>query len=145
MDEAAGALSAQARGATTAADPQEKPAPRIDLPAVLAACPDLRDWSPGPVKTWDDLVRAAEHVRPALGISADAWSDAVSAMGDSGAAVTLATILQRAQQIASPGGYLRALSAKARAGGFSPAPVVVSLLRRRVKDAAVEPVVRVQR
>lgn len=106
-------------------------APRIDLSAVLAACPDLRDWVPERVRSWTDLVQAAERIRPALGISPDAWTEAVNAMGESGAAVTLATILQRSSVIQSPGGYLRSLSAKARAGGFTPAPIVVSLLRRR--------------
>lgn len=107
--------------------------PRIDLNAVIAACGSLRDWSPGKVRTWDDLVRVAESVRPALGISPDAWEEAVNSMGESGAAVTVATILQRAESITSPGGYLRTLSSKARAGKFSPGPVVVSLLRQRAK------------
>jgi replication initiation protein RepC len=107
--------------------------PRIDLPAVLAACPSLRDWTTGKVRSWEDLVRAAEAVRPALGISPDAWEEAVGSMGESGAAVTVATILQRAESIASPGGYLRSLSSKARSGQFSPGPIVVSLLRQRSK------------
>lgn len=107
--------------------------PRIDLSAVVAACPTLKDWVPRRLTTWSDLQQAAETVRPALGISADAWQEAVDAMGGSGAAVTVATILQRADMISSPGGYLRALSARAREGQFSPAPVVVSLLRQRAK------------
>lgn len=107
--------------------------PRIDLPAVLAACPSLRDWTTGKVRSWEDLVRAAETVRPALGISPDAWEEAVGSMGESGAAVTVATILQRAESIASPGGYLRSLSSRARSGQFSPGPIVVSLLRQRAK------------
>ncbi|CAI9418870.1 hypothetical protein ANOBCDAF_04399 [Pleomorphomonas sp. T1.2MG-36] len=107
--------------------------PRIDLPAVLAACPSLRDWTTGKVRSWEDLVRAAEAVRPALGISPDAWEEAVGSMGESGAAVTVATILQRAESIASPGGYLRSLSSRARSGQFSPGPIVVSLLRQRAK------------
>lgn len=107
--------------------------PRIDLPAVLAACPSLHDWASGKVRSWEDLVRAAETVRPALGISPDAWEEAVGSMGESGAAVTVATILQRAESIVSPGGYLRSLSSKARNGQFSPGPIVVSLLRQRSK------------
>lgn len=111
--------------------------PRIDLSAVVAACPTLKDWVPRRLSTWSDLQQAAETVRPALGISADAWQEAVDAMGGSGAAVTVATILQRADMISSPGGYLRALSARARAGQFSPAPIVVSLLRQRAKAGVV--------
>jgi replication initiation protein RepC len=129
-------IKPERRGASATARQGSHPnePPRIDLPAVLAACPSLRDWITGKVRSWEDLVRAAEAVRPALGISPDAWEEAVGSMGESGAAVTVATILQRAESIASPGGYLRSLSWKARSGQFSPGPIVVSLLRQRAKE-----------
>ena len=128
-------IKPERRGASATARQGSHPnePPRIDLPAVLAACPSLRDWTAGKVRSWEDLVRAAEAVRPALGISPDAWEEAVGSMGESGAAVTVVTILQRAESIASPGGYLRSLSSRARSGQFSPGPIVVSLLRQRAK------------
>lgn len=50
-------------------------------------------------------------------------------MGPEVAAVTVAAMLQRFDRIANPGGYLRALSAKAASGGFSPGPMVMALLQ----------------
>ncbi|ODN68635.1 plasmid replication protein RepC [Methylobrevis pamukkalensis] len=109
---------------------------RLHLGMILKACPDIGAYTPGGVSDWGDLVTAAERARAALGISPDAWRSAVSAMGESGAAVTVATILQRAEEINSPGGYLRALTAKAASGGFTPAPVVMSLWRQQARASS---------
>lgn len=102
---------------------------KLPLYLVLKSCPDLLDYAPHGVDSWHKLVGVADFVRPMLGISADAWREARATMGDGAAAVTLACILQRASEIRSPGGYLRSLSAKAAAGGFSPGPMVMALLR----------------
>ncbi len=102
--------------------------PRLPLYLVLKACPDLLDYVPHGVRHWHELVAAADFVRPMLGISADAWARARRAMGDAVAAITLACILQRATEIRSPGGYLRALTGKAEAGAFSPGPMVMALI-----------------
>jgi len=48
-------------------------------------------------------------------------------MGEVNAAVVIACILQRADNIRSPGGYLRALTRKSASGTFTPAPMVMSL------------------
>ena len=45
-------------------------------------------------------------------------------MGDDAAAVTVAAILQRAESIRSPGGYLRTLVERKREGQFSLGPVL---------------------
>ncbi len=57
-------------------------------------------------------------------------------MGLSEAAITVATILQRQAEINSPGGYLRALSAKAAIGKFNTQPIVQALLRRNLNQMA---------
>lgn len=111
---------------------------RFDVATVMAACPSLKEWSGLLyVRDWDDLFRAAQTVRPALGISPSAWQDAIDAMGETGAAVTMATILQRTEDgiIRNPGGYLRTLVAEAIDGKFSPAPIVVSLLKARARSS----------
>lgn len=111
---------------------------RFDVATVMAACPTLKEWSGLLyVRDWDDLFRAAQAVRPALGISPSAWQDAIDAMGETGAAVTMATILQRTEDgiIRNPGGYLRTLVAEAMDGKFSPAPIVVSLLKARARSS----------
>lgn len=103
--------------------------PPIPLGLVLKAAPDIRDYAPGGLRTWRDLVAVAAFVRPMLGISPDAWAEACRHMGDANAAVTLACILQKSAEIMRPGGYLRALTEKAASDGFSPGPMVMALLR----------------
>ena len=103
--------------------------PSIPLGLVLKAAPDIRDYAPEGIRNWRDLVAVAGFVRPMLGISADAWDQARRNMGDTVAAVTLACMLQRAEAIARPGGYLRSLTEKAGQGAFSPGPMVMALLR----------------
>jgi replication initiation protein RepC len=111
------------------------------LPLVLEACPDLLDYmgdrnagdsAAAPV-SWSDVLRAAELVRAMLGISPDAWRDAVETMGPVDAAIMVAAILQKGDEVRFPGGYLRALTEKKRAGEFSVGPVLMALLGGRLK------------
>ncbi|AUH67035.1 plasmid replication protein RepC [Paracoccus zhejiangensis] len=111
------------------ATPTQRAEPAIPLALVLKAAPDIRDYATEGIHDWRALVAVANFVRPMLGISADAWTQARQSMGDAVAAVTLACILQRAETIACPGGYLRALTEKAGQGAFSPGPMVMALLR----------------
>jgi replication initiation protein RepC len=98
---------------------------------VRTACPDILDYSQDDVRHWHQLVGLAELVKAILGISPDAWTRAQTAMGPLSAAICIAAILQRVDKINSPGGYLRALTDKAEKGAFSPAPMVMALLRAK--------------
>jgi replication initiation protein RepC len=102
------------------------------LGMVLDACPDIVDYAKDGVNSWRDLIATAGLARAALGISADAWREAQDAMGAGDAAVMIAAILQKGEAIGSPGGYLRALSVKARAKEFSIGPVLMALLRGKL-------------
>ena len=51
-------------------------------------------------------------------------------MGREEAAVVLLAMLERLEDIRSPGGYLRALSSKAALGEFSCGPMIMALLKR---------------
>ncbi|MCI5042348.1 MAG: replication initiation protein RepC [Donghicola eburneus] len=106
--------------------PQAKP--KLPLYLVVKACPDLSDYMPTGIHSWPELVTAANFIRPMLGISDDAWRRAEAAMGSEAAAITVVGILQRASEIRSPGGYLRALTSKAESGAFSPGPMIMALL-----------------
>jgi replication initiation protein RepC len=57
-----------------------------------------------------------------------------AAMGEVQAAIALAAIYQRSDQINSAGGYLRSLTDKAREGKFSTWPMVMALLRARLDE-----------
>ncbi|MEK8094815.1 plasmid replication protein RepC [Methylocystis sp. IM3] len=106
------------------------------LGMVLEACPDVVDYARGgEISSWRDLAATAVTVRSALGVSSDAWSQAIEVLGEHDAAVVMAAILQRGDEIKSAGGYLRALTAKARVGAFSLGPVLMALLRGKAANA----------
>lgn len=141
--------------ASTASEPEVKTYP---LGLVMEACPDVREYAPGgQVKTWSEFLAAAGVVRPMIGISPDAWREAQDVLGKVEAHVVVATILQRSihssesetvpgpvpgstvvvvngsPAIQSAGGYLRALTDKARAGEFALGPVLMALIGQRLK------------
>ena len=115
-----------------------KPPPRTyPLGMVLDACPDIVDYGKGgEISSWRDLAAAAAIVRSALGVSPDAWSQALEVLGEHDASIVIAAILQRGDEIKSAGGYLRVLTEKARAGEFSLGPVLMALLRGKAAKAA---------
>ncbi len=102
--------------------------PAIPLTLVLKACPDILPYAQHTPRNWRDLIALAGIVRGMMGITNSAWNDAIRTMGAEAAAICIAGILQNVDTIRSPGGYLRALSRKAEAGTFSPAPMVMALL-----------------
>jgi replication initiation protein RepC len=109
------------------------------LGMVLDACPDIVDYGKGgEISSWRDLASAAAIVRSALGVSPDAWAQALDVLGEHDAAIIIAAILQRGDDIKSAGGYLRVLTEKARAGEFSLGPVLMALLRGKAAKAARE-------
>jgi replication initiation protein RepC len=120
------------------ANANSKPsAPRTyPLGMVLEACPDVVDYAKCGINNWRDLATTAALVRSALGVSPDAWARALEAMGEHDASIVVAAILQRGEEIKCAGGYLRVLTAKARAGEFSLGPVLMALLRGKVAKAA---------
>ncbi|MCI2396008.1 plasmid replication protein RepC [Aliiroseovarius sediminis] len=111
-------------------------ATKLPLGLVLKTVPDLRDYAPDGIKDWHQFVVTAAFVRGMLGISEHAWLEACRIMGDVNAAITVACMLQRAEHIAKPGGYLRSLSARAADGAFTPGPMVMALLRAENVKAA---------
>lgn len=109
--------------------------PKRELPLgiVLDACPNIC-WlvKGGEIRHWRDLIAAAEIARPMLGISPSAWREAREVLGDQQAAITLAAIHQKSDQISSAGGYLRSLTDRARDGKFSVWPMIMALLRAKL-------------
>ncbi|MGL4637256.1 MAG: plasmid replication protein RepC [Beijerinckiaceae bacterium] len=140
---------------------------QTDLPLalVIEACPDVTDYhyAGGKITTWPSFQRAAEAVRPMIGISPDAWYEACRVLTPVGAAIAVAMILQRSEYsseartvpgvapgssvmvvngspvIISAGGYLRALTDKARAGEFTPGPMLMALIGQRAKVRRAKP------
>ncbi len=103
---------------------------------VLQACPEIAQLAPEvPINSWRDLVSASTYALRYLGISLDAWEEAVEVLGPNDAAIVVAAILQRTSVISKPGGYLRVLTQKARAGCFSIGPILMALLRANLRKA----------
>ena len=69
-----------------------------------------------------------------LGISPDAWRDAVETMGQADASIVVAAILQKGDEVCFSGGYLRALTKKRREGQFSVGPIPMALISTKLKS-----------
>lgn len=86
-------------------------------PGLLARlCRPLRTYLVDDRPGWSDLVDAADYLRSELGISRSAWTDACHTLGRNDAAAAVAVIAAKRADIASPGGYLRAMTNRARTG-----------------------------
>ena len=121
----------ESQGRSAAGEPEAKRSPQRPFPLsmVLQACPDFAMFARHGIASWRDFVSVAETVRGAFGISPSAWAEATDVMGAEEACVALAAIVQRSAMIKSPGGYLRNLTEKARAGKFSAWPMLMALWR----------------
>ena len=124
----------QARPAEPSPEPASSAPKGFPLGMVLQACPDIAIYARHGISNWRDMVATAGVVRGALGVSPCAWADACEAMGEGEAATVVAAILQKGEDVKSPGGYLRDLTEKARAGKFSTGPLIMSLWRRRTRE-----------
>jgi len=103
---------------------------QVSLGDLKRACPSFAEYALEGLGNWSDARKAAELIRPMLGISKDAWLRAQQHMGPAGAIVTMAYLVERADEIKSAGGYLRTLSEKAEAGKFRLRPMLDSLMNR---------------
>ena len=117
----------QSRSKPTSVVPVLKSFP---LGMVLQACPDIAMYGPdGAIGGWRDLMSAAVVVRSMLGVSPSAYQEACEVLGPENAAAVMACILERGGHINSAGGYLRALTERAKNGEFSLGPMLMALLR----------------
>jgi replication initiation protein RepC len=113
----------------------KKPPKGYPLGIVLKACPEITHYALEGIENWRDLMATAAQVGAYLGVSRSAYEDACHAMGPEAAATVIACILQRAQHINSAGGYLRALTEKARVGDFSAGPMLMTAYKANSPSA----------
>jgi replication initiation protein RepC len=86
-------------------------------PGLLAKlCRPLRTYLADERPEWSAVVNAADYLRTDLGISRSAWIDACHTLGRNDAAAAVAVIAAKRADIASPGGYLRGMTSRARTG-----------------------------
>ncbi|MBK3745710.1 replication initiation protein RepC [Paraburkholderia aspalathi] len=118
--------------ARSAAEPHPKtiePQKAYPLGLVLKACPDIEDYAAAGIGNWRDLMATAAQVRGYLGISPSAYEHALDILGQENTAIVIACILQRMNHINSAGGYLRALTEKARGGELSVGSILMANLK----------------
>jgi len=101
----------------------------VPLGLVRQACPEIAAYAKQGIASWSDLMTAAVVVRSMLGVSASAYEDACDILGQENAAIAMACVLEKAEQINSAGGYLRSLTDKAARGEFSVWPMLLARLR----------------
>ena len=117
--------------------------PGTPLGMVLQACPDIVEYAGSgageppngrpTIGNWAAFLKTAALVRAMLGISPDAWRDATETMGVVDASIVIAAILQKGDEVRFPGGYLRSLTEKKRAGEFSVGPILMALINTQLK------------
>ncbi|GLU29862.1 replication initiation protein [Brucella sp. NBRC 12950] len=90
----------------------------LPLDMVLRSCPDITAYAAHGINCWRDLLNAASVVSSFLGIAENTWREAAVILGREGASTVVAWILQRADGIKSPGGYLHSLIYQAKNGQF---------------------------
>jgi replication initiation protein RepC len=84
--------------------------------ALARLCRPLRTYLANDHPAWSHVVDAADYLRTELGISRSAWIDACHTLGRNDAAAAVAVIAAKRSDIASPGGYLRGMTSRARTG-----------------------------
>lgn len=122
-DPAAGAGSS-AMPAGNGDEAQTRPAPLPALTDVLQTCRGSLEMALEPVRSWTDLQRLAWKLGPMIGLTEELMVTAGQRLGLSQLAVAILCLCEMVGDIRSPGGYLRALAAKAE--GFRP----TAMLRR---------------
>ncbi len=98
-----------------------------NLHIVLSTCTEFQDYYPKPITGWAELVAVAEKLSPMIGIDPPVFNEARVRMGAAAAATSVLCILERLQDIRSPGAYLRKLTQNAQAGTFSCIPMLKAL------------------
>jgi replication initiation protein RepC len=99
------------------------------LSDVLRSCPTISEYYPGDLRHWRDVEERSYLIAPMLGIGADVIATLREAAGRVAASVAILCVLERAEQIKNPAGYLRRLAQNAQSGKFD----VRNLLRTAEK------------
>lgn len=115
-----------------------KTLPRLPAVAEVARlCPQIVPYARRGFGGWPDLLQAAETVQAMLGVSPDGWRQARLALGPAGAALVVAAMLENAETIRCPGGYLRHLTEEAKQGRFGLDAQLARLRERHLKTIRV--------
>lgn len=84
--------------------------PEVTLNEVRNACPDILPYTRSGLNDWSDLIAAAHFSFPMMGIASATWQTAERKLGPVLAALSIAVMLQKIEQIPNPGGYMTRLT-----------------------------------
>lgn len=101
----------------------------LPLQTVLQACPDIASYSTAGIKSWRELLNTSHIVSKFLGIGQQLWVEALAVIGLENTGSVVAWLLQKGAEVQSPGGYLRSLLVKARAGEWSVGSMLMAGLK----------------
>lgn len=109
----------------------------FSLGLVMTACPRMKGFARG-IDGWSDLVAAADQACHEIGINKSAWIEAREAIGEIAAATAVALIFEKrmAQECGRTGGYLRAMTSRARKGELHLARSLFGLAERNAAARA---------
>ncbi|MEL6690912.1 MAG: plasmid replication protein RepC [Pseudomonadota bacterium] len=117
----------------SATDTSLDPSPEemnIPFALVLKSIPEALSYAQGDIRNPRDIAGLGAFLRGMIGISPSAWDDAVGAMGPETAGLVVCCLVERIEEIRSPGGYLRHLTREQDLGKFSVARLVMANLNR---------------
>jgi len=86
------------------------------LHQITGAFLEYQCYFPNPVRHWQDLSDIAFRLTTMIGIDRGVFQSAIRDMGERWASIAVLSIIENLCHIANPGGYLRGLAHKARAG-----------------------------
>ena len=108
------------------------------LREVTETCTEYRCYFPAPVRDWHDLHDMASRIAPMIGIEPPVMMAAQRTLGRDAASVAVLCILERLNEIDSPGAYLRRLTQQGRAGGFDVRPMLKAVFLRRAQKLSAD-------
>jgi replication initiation protein RepC len=112
----------------------EKAALNLTPEELTKLAPKLGTYLASPVRTWADVLDAADLLRAHLGISVPLWGDACLTLGRRSAAVAVAILSTKPSEHfrAGPGAYLFGMVRRAKSGELNLGRTIWGL-RRKLK------------
>lgn len=125
----------EAQPASTASSPPKGRGRAVSLAGMLALCPAAlalgsEGGGHGLPRSAREAREMAARIGRALALPGDVMAEGEGRFGPAGLLAVLAALLQRAAQVANPGGYLRTLIRRAADGRFRPSDLAETLLCR---------------
>ena len=105
---------------------KEEQTPSVSVAEIVAACPDVTEFSLRTITTEGDVIAHARTLAPMVGIDSLTYERAVASLDPMRAALAVWIVVKFNNRVRSAGAYFRAITSGSRADAFDP----YSLIRR---------------